>query len=96
MQYTLDLLQPPPPTLENFIPGANAGALAAVAAMRAGAGPGFLHLWGEAGCGRSHLLLALAAASPPGPAPGPAFDLVGRPLYDAAREVPHGSEVIHG
>jgi len=58
-QFTLDLLAPPAPTLENFVAGANGAALAALQEMRAGRGPQFVHLWGIAGCGRSHLLAAL-------------------------------------
>ena len=60
-QLALDLLQPPRPTLENFVPGRNAEALAAVRALVAGSGPQFVFLWGAPGCGRTHLLRAVAA-----------------------------------
>jgi len=59
-QFTLDLLRPPAPTLENFVPGRNGAAVAALRAATAGRGPQFLHLWGVPGSGRSHLLAAVA------------------------------------
>jgi DnaA-homolog protein len=59
-QLALDLIQAPQPTLGNFVPGRNAEALAAARALSAGSGPQFVYLWGEAGCGRTHLLRALA------------------------------------
>jgi len=63
-QYALDLLPaPPPPTLDNFLPGENGAALAALHAALAGTGPEFLHLWGQPGSGRSHLLGATARAA---------------------------------
>ena len=62
-QLVLDLLQPAAPTLENFVPGRNAEALAQLRRLATGtAGERIVYLWGEAGCGRSHLLQALAAA----------------------------------
>ena len=66
MQLTLNLAPPPAPTLDNFVPGANAEALAAVRALRTPR-PGqtrFLYLWGLTGSGRTHLLHALADAAP--------------------------------
>jgi DnaA family protein len=71
-QFALDLLpHPPAPTLENFVPGDNGALLAALRAALAGAGPEFLHLWGEPGSGRSHLLGAMARAGGAAPlAPG--------------------------
>lgn len=62
-QLALDLLQPPQPTLDNFVPGRNGEALAAVRALAEGGGPQVVYLWGAPGCGRSHLLHAVAAAS---------------------------------
>jgi len=59
-QFALDLLQPPEPTLDNFVPGPNGAALAALRAALEGSGPQFLHLWGAPGSGRSHLLQAVA------------------------------------
>lgn len=58
-QLLLDLLPAHPPTLDNFVPGGNAEALASLTAWLAGgdASPS-LHLWGEAASGKSHLLAA--------------------------------------
>ena len=96
-QYPLDLLTLPLPTLENFVPGANGPALAALHDAVAGHGPAFVHLWGPAGSGRSHLLAAVrgaagtaaprsaAAAPEPATAPGtpvPAF-IDGQKVYVA-------------
>lgn len=65
-QLPLDLLQPAPPTLANFVTGRNGEAVDVLA--RLARGPAFdaapariVYLWGEPGCGRSHLLAALAA-----------------------------------
>lgn len=58
-QLLLDLGPPPPPTLDNFITGRNGAVLAALRAIALGRGETALHLWGEAGSGRSHLLGAL-------------------------------------
>ncbi|MEX0960487.1 MAG: DnaA regulatory inactivator Hda [Burkholderiales bacterium] len=61
-QLALGLARPPAPTLDNFVPGRNAEV---VAALRAVARPApaehFVYLWGGEGCGKSHLLAALAA-----------------------------------
>jgi DnaA family protein len=62
-QIALDLLPAPTPSLDNFVPGANGPVLAALRAALAGQGPEFLHLWGAAGSGRSHLLAAMARAA---------------------------------
>jgi DnaA family protein len=59
-QLLLDVRPVPEPTLDNYIAGSNAQALAAAREL----GPGqTLYLWGAAGCGRSHLLRGLAAQS---------------------------------
>ena len=90
-QFTLDLLALPRPTLDNFVPGANAAALAALRDVLAGHGPAFVHLWGPPGCGRSHLLAALAAAAAPVPVPDTAPDTVPEAASEAgtgAGEVP--------
>ncbi len=50
----------PAPTFENFAPGSNTAALAALQARPL---PASLYLWGPAGAGKTHLLRALAAAS---------------------------------
>lgn len=60
-QLALGISPPPQPTLENFIPGANAELLARLREFRSGRfGEAVLYLWGEAGCGKSHLLRACA------------------------------------
>jgi DnaA family protein len=58
-QLILDLLPEAPPTLDNFVAGGNAEAVAALTGWLAGtrAETSFC-LWGEAGSGTSHLLLA--------------------------------------
>lgn len=58
-QLILDLLPESPPTLDNFVPGGNGEALAALTGWLAGglAETSFC-LHGESGCGRTHLLLA--------------------------------------
>lgn len=61
-QLVLDLLQPAAPTLENFVAGRNAEALDVLRRLAKGsAAERVVYLWGEPGCGRSHLLQALAA-----------------------------------
>jgi len=62
-QLILDLLPESPPTLDNFVAGGNAETLAALTGWLAGerVDPSFC-LWGEAGCGRSHLLQATTFA----------------------------------
>lgn len=63
-QLALDLLAPAAPTLENFVIGRNAEAVDALRRLAAGtAGERIVYLWGEPGCGRSHLLQALAAVA---------------------------------
>jgi DnaA family protein len=60
-QLALPISPPPEPSLENFVPGANAELLARLRALAAGELPEtVLYLWGEPGCGRSHLLCACA------------------------------------
>lgn len=56
-QLVLDIRPDTPPTLDNFVAGANQPLVEALAAAveRPGA---HLYLWGEAGSGRSHLLQA--------------------------------------
>jgi DnaA family protein len=61
-QLALGLLKPPAQTLDNFVPGRNAEALAVARELVAGRGPQFVYLWGPPGSGRTHLLVALAAA----------------------------------
>src|SRR3974390_358728 len=66
-QLALGLFQPPAQTLDNFVPGRNAEALAAAREVAAGRGPQFVYLWGPPGSGRTHLLAALAHAGAAGP-----------------------------
>ena len=66
-QLALDLIQPLEPSLDNFVAGANAEALAALRGVAMGVGPSFVYLWGTPGSGRSHLLRALSG---PADAPG--------------------------
>jgi DnaA-homolog protein len=61
-QLALDLLQPAEPTLQNFVVGRNAEAVAMLRRLAAGAaGQRIVFLWGEPASGRSHLLRALGA-----------------------------------
>lgn len=58
-QLILDLQPESPPSLDNFVPGANAETLTALTEWLAGARHDTAFcLHGESGCGRSHLLLA--------------------------------------
>src|SRR6185295_3322936 len=53
------------PSLDNYVAGANAEALQRVRAAAAGRlKEAIVYLWGEPGCGRSHLLRAAAGANP--------------------------------
>ena len=61
-QLVLKLAPPAEPTLDNFLPGQNAGALAALRSILAGS-ERVAYLWGESGSGKSHLLRALTAAA---------------------------------
>jgi DnaA family protein len=58
-QLILELAPPPSPTFDNYLPGRNRAAVAALRAAVAGEQPGgAIYLWGEPGTGRSHLLEA--------------------------------------
>ena len=70
VQFTLDLMHRPAPSLDNFVPGANAAALAALRDALAGRGAQFVHLWGPPGSGRTHLREALAQAGAASAGPG--------------------------
>jgi DnaA family protein len=60
-QLALGISPPPEPTLDNFVPGANAELLAQLRRFQAGGyAESVLYLWGEAGCGKSHLLQSCA------------------------------------
>jgi DnaA family protein len=56
-QLLLDVLPEPAPSLGNYIAGPNGQALDAARHLAPGRA---LYLWGPAGCGRSHLLRAIA------------------------------------
>lgn len=61
-QLLLDIKPPAPPTLQNFVVGRNAEAITCLnAALTNNAQPQFIYLWGEKGCGKSHLLSACKA-----------------------------------
>lgn len=63
-QLTLDLIRPLLPSLDNFVVGRNAEALATLRALSTRPAEAFIHLWGEPGSGRTHLLTALAGERP--------------------------------
>jgi DnaA family protein len=64
-QLPLEISPPAAPSLDNFVAGANAEALAAVRALAAGERPeAVVYLWGEPGSGRTHLLRAATRANP--------------------------------
>jgi DnaA-homolog protein len=61
-QLVLDIRPDAPPTLANFVTGANQPLVNAL--MAAVAAPGYhLYLWGDTGCGKSHLLRAACHAA---------------------------------
>jgi len=60
-QLALAISSPPPPTLDNFVPGQNAELLARLHELKAARlGESVVYLWGVPGCGRTHLLRACA------------------------------------
>jgi DnaA family protein len=62
-QLALTLAPPPEPSLDNFYPGRNVELVAALRGLADGvSAERFFYLWGESGCGRSHLLRAMAGA----------------------------------
>ena len=60
-QLLLDIKPPAPATLQNFVVGRNAEALSSLHAAISGNCTSFIYLWGEKGCGKSHLLSACKA-----------------------------------
>jgi DnaA-homolog protein len=69
-QLLLDLSRPAVPTLDNYAPGGNGEALAALHAWLAGEiHERCIYLWGPSGSGKTHLLRAVAQAQQ-GHAPG--------------------------
>jgi DnaA family protein len=65
-QLPLAISQAPEPTFGNFVAGDNAEALLRVRELCAGRlRESIVYLWGEPGCGRTHLLRAAAGAAEP-------------------------------
>ena len=62
-QMLLDLKPEQPPTLNNFVVGANAELVARLRGLGDTGSFEALYLWGDAGCGKSHLLAATAASA---------------------------------
>lgn len=60
-QLALDLVEPPPPTFDNFIAGRNGELLEMLRRLVAATGERFIYLWGEPGSGRTHLLRAVVS-----------------------------------
>ncbi len=60
-QLLLDIKPAAAPTLDNFIVGRNAEALASLKAVIAGEQTKFVYFWGQTGSGKSHLLSACKA-----------------------------------
>lgn len=92
-QLILDLLPESPPSLDNFVAGGNAETVAALTGWLAGErrDTSFC-LWGESGCGRSHLLQAsgftlVDAALDPALSGAPAAEQLAVDNVDALNEV---------
>jgi len=62
-QLLLDLKPEQPPTLDNFVVGANRELLARLRGLCDTSSFDALYIWGAQGCGRSHLLAATAEAA---------------------------------
>ena len=63
-QLALGLAPSPAPAFDNFFPGRNVEAMSELHSLASGqSGEHFVYLWGERGCGRSHLLQAAVAAA---------------------------------
>jgi DnaA family protein len=64
-QLPLEIFPPPAPALDNFIAGRNAEAVERVRALAEGRlREPVVYLWGERGCGKTHLLSAAARINP--------------------------------
>ena len=57
-QLLLDIASPPLPTLDNFVLGRNAEVVHALQSAFTAQSKGLIYLWGEKGCGKSHLIQA--------------------------------------
>ena len=63
-QLALGLVPSPAPSFENFVPGRNIEAVSALHSLASGQSrERFVYLWGQRGCGRSHLLRAAVSAA---------------------------------
>ena len=63
-QMILDIAPAPAPTLDSFVSGRNGELLVSLYALANGSNRDpFVYLWGETGCGRSHLLTSVLAAA---------------------------------
>ena len=63
-QLSLGLAPPPVPAFDNFFPGRNVEAVSALHALATDrCAEHFVYIWGERGCGRSHLLQAAVTAA---------------------------------
>jgi DnaA family protein len=62
-QMLLDLKPEQPPTLDNFVIGANAELVERLRGLGSTGSFDALTLWGDPGCGKSHLLAATAASA---------------------------------
>jgi DnaA-homolog protein len=60
-QLLLNLKPTPPPTLDNYVVGANTELLSRLRGLADRGSFDAIYLWGEAGCGKSHLLAATVA-----------------------------------
>lgn len=93
-QLALDLLQPLQPTLDNFVPGRNAEAVAALRMLAAGRlAERIVYLWGERGSGRTHLLAALAAGGASWWAPQTAPEADGITLVDDVERLDNVAQI---
>ena len=78
-QLLLDFTQAPAPTFENFVHGGNAELFHALtAAANGNPADRVIYMWGEPGCGKTHLARAFEAAT------------AGRPGYRVVDEVLEG------
>ena len=62
-QLLLDLKPKQPPTLDNFVPGANTELLSRLRGLGDRGSFDAVYLWGASGCGKSHLLAATLATA---------------------------------
>ena len=62
-QLLLDLKMEQPPTLDNFVSGANAELISRLRGLTDRGSFDAVYLWGASGCGKSHLLTATIAAA---------------------------------